>query len=189
MNKRELVKWLEKEKESALVVAKETKAKMIDRAEQKEYDAIELDKFIDEILSSYEDMIKHFDDLMERARKRDGVTVSKYHWKLSYNQMLIYTSNPEDTLKHYIKEMINIDSVEYNTARREAIKYYNSVEQTYDDVIQTVKNLPTAKDGLEYLKKLGFDIKSIMPMEQKKQLPATISVNVDTRYLILNNKK
>ena len=55
-------------------------------------------------------------------------------------------------------------------------------------VIETVKNLPTAKDGLEYLKKLGFDVSEIEPAEKKKQLPATISVNVDTRYLLLDKE-
>ena len=186
MNKRELVKWLEKEKEAALAVAKKRQNKVIEDAENKEFDSIDLDKFIEEMIASYEDIIRHFDQLIDKCKGK-RITVSKYHWKISYYNMVELSQHP-NKLTSYIKEMINVDTEDYNTARREAIKYYNSVEKTYDDVIQTVKNLPTAKDGLEYLNKLGFDIKSIMPLEQKKQLPATISVNVDTRYLIFSNK-
>lgn len=86
------------------------------------------------------------------------------------------------------REVVRINTEDYENAKRQAIAYYNNVEKTYDDVIQTVKNLPTAKDGLEYLKKLGFNTSSILPVEQKKQLPATISVNVDTKYLIFDKE-
>lgn len=185
MNKRELVKWLEKEKSTALNKASQHKAELIDEAAQKVYASIDVDKFIAELSASFLDITRHFEDLFERASSVKGVGVSQYHWRISYNGYQSLLNDPT-RLEDYVYEMIKITSEDYESSRKEAIKYYNNVEYTYDSVIQTVKNLPNAKDGMEYLDKLGFDTSSIVPMKQEKQLPATISVNVDTRYLLLN---
>lgn len=185
MTKRDLVKWLEKEKITALATAKERKEKMIEQAAEAEYAAIDLNKFMKEMRESYEDIVSHFDELAERSKSRKGIAVSKFHWKISCSEYSWFVEDPSH-LATTVKDLIRIDTEDYQAARRQAISYYNNVEKTYDDVIQTVKNLSSAKDGLEYLAKLGFNTSKILPLEEKKQLPATISVNVDTKYLIFD---
>ena len=192
MNKRDLVKWLEKEKTAALEQAKATKFDIINRALDREYESIGLDSFLDALQASFKSMVDAFDDLKRRCRScsdtDNNIHVSDYYYKLSYVEFTKYTQD-RDYLAKYVKEMIGIDTEAYGEAKREAIKFYNNVEMTYDNVIQTVKNLPTAKDGLEYLAKLGFDSSAIVPAQVKKQLPAVPSVNVDTRYLLIKNKE
>ena len=187
MTKRDLVKWLEKEKEFALNLAKERRKQAIEQATNSAYEAIELDDFIDELSASFSQIIDNFDRLFRRCADHKGMSCHKFHWKLSYAEFKRYLDDP-DHLNEHVRELISINTDEYNQVKREATLYCNNVELSYDDVIQTVKNLPTAKDGIEYLKKLGFNVSKIEPLKQEKQLPATISVNVDTKYLILDKK-
>lgn len=114
--------------------------------------------------------------------------MSKYNWHYGYNEFLAYYSD-KSTIRKNVAESIHLSTKRYKKVVEEINLNRRAVESTYNTVIQTVKNLPTAKDGLEYLKKLGFDVSEIEPAEKKKQLPATISVNVDVKYLLLNKEK
>ncbi len=187
MTKRDLVKWLELEKESARKIATERRDKMIQDARGKVYDVIKMDQFEQELQESFAQILKSFDNFFYRCSEIKGISTSKFHWKLSYNEFEHYHYDPKH-LHAMVQEIVKIDTEDYNKARREAISYYNNVEKTYDDVIQTVKNLPSAKAGIEYLTKLGFDVSKILPAEPVKQLPATIGINVDTKYLIFDKK-
>lgn len=68
MTKRDLVKWLEKEKETALEVARERKTKMITQAVEAEYAIIGLDKFINEMKIDFENMVDILMILQRRVR-------------------------------------------------------------------------------------------------------------------------
>ena len=115
------------------------------------------------------------------------MSISKYHYRYGYYDFEKLTH--KDDFKSAIFSCISFDKDhEYTKEVRKLRDFVHSVEYTYDTAIQTIKNLPTAKDGMEYLKKLGFDISEIQPAEQK-QLPATISINVDVKYLLLNKEE
>lgn len=188
MTKRELVKWLEKKSLEARTTAQKDRDKLVNRAKEVEYVDIGLDDFVKDTVDIFKKYLDRYADFIKHVNSIDGMSMSKYNWRFGYNDFVARFSNAQTIRDNYI-EAIRIDTLRYREIVDKANSDREKVASTYYTVIETVKNLPTAKDGLEYLKKLGFDISEIQPVEQKKQLPATISVNVDVKYLLLNKEK
>jgi len=188
MTKRDLVKWLEKKKPEAIAKAERAKDEAITAAKELEYKTIGFDDFLDDALPCLQEFIEKYGKFIDKVKTFDGMSMSKYNWKFGYGDFVARFSNRQD-VRMNMEEAIHIDTERYRKTRDDAYSNRRKVESTYNTVIETVKNLPTAKDGIEYLKKLGFDISEIQPVERKKQLPATISVNVDVKYLLLNKEK
>ena len=188
MTKRDLVKWLEKKKSEAIAKAKRAEDEAITAAKELEYKNIGFDDFLDDALPCLQEFIEKYGKFIDKVKTFDGMTMSQYNWKYGYSDFVARFSDRQDVRRN-MEEVIRIDTERYRKTRDDANYNRRKVEMTYNTVIETVKNLPTAKDGLEYLKKLGFDVSEIEPAEKKKQLPATISVNVDTRYLLLDKEK
>lgn len=188
MTKRDLVKWLERKQSEAIAKANKAREKAIDDAKELEYKEIGFDEFLESAIPHLQRFIKKYGEFIDKVNEVDGIKMSKYNWHYGYNELVTKYGDIK-TIRTNIAECIRLDTERYRKARDNANSNKQAVESTYYTVIETVKNLPTAKDGLEYLKKLGFDISEIQPIEQKKQLPATISVNVDVKYLLLNKEK
>ena len=188
MTKRDLVKWLEKKSLEARTIAQKDRDKLINSAKEVEYVDIGLDDFVKDTVEMFRKYLDRYADFIKNVNSIDGMSMSKYNWRFGYNDFVAKFSDAQ-TIRDNYAEAIHINTVRYKEIVDKANSSKAKVESTYYTVIETVKNLPTAKDGLEYLKKLGFDVSEIEPAEKKKQLPATISVNVDTRYLLLNREK
>jgi len=189
MTKRDLVKWLERKKIEAVDKAAEAKDQAIKNAEELVYEKLGVDEFINNIYSSVSDALDKYEAYIEKVNSKSdtGISISPYHYYYGYNTVLERYGDKR-VLRNRLVELIYIKTEDYNTLCSNLREDCRNVHRTYDTVIETVKNLPTAKDGIEYLKKLGFDISEIQPAEKKKQLPATMSVNVDVKYLLLNRK-
>lgn len=188
MTKRDLVKWLEKKKPEAIAKADKAREKAIADAKELEYKEIGFDEFLEDAIPHLQRFIKKYGEFIDKVNAIDGYSISKYHWHYGYNDFISRFGDIA-TIRKNIEEILRLDTERYRKARDDANSNRRAVESTYNTVIETIKNLPTAKDGLEYLKKLGFDVSEIEPAEKKKQLPATISVNVDVKYLLLDNKE
>lgn len=188
MTKRDLVKWVEAKQKEAVETAKEAKTKAITEAKEAMYKSVGLDAFVDEVDALFTQILQKYGNFIQKVNEVEDVKLSKYGWQYGYNNLLTTYGN-RATLRKEMADLIHIDTKEYKDTQCNANDNIRNVEHTYDTVVQTVKNLPTAKDGLEYLKKLGFDISEIQPIEKKKQLPATIKVNVDIKYLLLDREK
>ena len=188
MTKRDLVKWLEKKKPEAIEKAVKSRNEAIDAAKELEYKELGLDDFLDDAIPHLQKFIEKYGKFVDKVNALDGYSMSRYNWHYGYNEFVSYFGDANNIRKN-VAECIRLDTERYRKVRDQANSSRNKVEATYNTVIETVKNLPTAKDGLEYLKKLGFDVSEIEPAEKKKQLPATISVNVDVKYLLLDNKE
>ena len=186
MTKRDLVKWLEKKSSEARTTAQKDRDKLVARAKEVEYVDIGLDDFVKDTVEIFRKYLDRYADFITHVNSIDGMSMSKYNWRFGYNDFVAKFSDAQTIRDNYI-EAIRIDTLRYREIVDKANSDRAKVESTYYTVIETVKNLPTAKDGIEYLKKLGFDISEIQPVEQK-QLPATISVNVDVKYLLLNKE-
>lgn len=188
MTKRDLIKWLESKKAKALYNAKEEANKLELETKELYWKALGVDQFVDAVVPIFEQVFEEYQKYFAKFDNLETVTISKFNYRYGYNDILRLTEKPR--LKETITECIRFDhDHEREQKIQEIRKTVRKVEDTYDMVIQTTKNLPTAKDGIEYLKKLGFDVSQIQPAEQKKQLPATISVNVDVQYLLLTKKE
>lgn len=188
MTKRDLVKWLEKKKPEAIAKAERAKNEAITAAVELEYKNIGFDDFLDDALPCLHEFIEKYGKFIDKVKTFDGMSMSRYNWKFGYSDFVSRFSDRQDVRKN-MGESIHVDTERYRKIKEEAYSNRRNVESTYNTVIETVKNLPTAKDGIEYLKKLGFDVSEIVPAEKKKQLPATISINVDVKYLLLNKEK
>lgn len=188
MTKRDLVKWLEAKKIKACDEAETTRRKCIDAAKEFEYANIGLDDFVNKSATTLKKFIDDYGEFINKVNNTDGMHMSQYNWKFGYYEFMT-EFNDAASIRKNLEGIIKVDTVRYKEIRDNANEQRRKVESAYDTVIRTVKNLPTAKDGMEYLKKLGFNISEIEPAEKKKQLPATISVNVDVKYLLLNKEE
>ena len=187
MTKRDLVKWLERKQSEAKITAIKAKDKKIAEIKEAFYKELGIDDFVDKVVPIFEKAFAEYKSFYDKVGNVDGVTISKYGWKRGYYDIEALTE--KDTVRDSIIEVIHYVDTPTRAKIDEVSIECAKVERTYATVIETVKNLPTAKDGIEYLKKLGFDVSEIQPVAQKKQLPATISVNVDVKYLLLNKEK
>lgn len=160
----------------------------MDAAKELEYEEIGLDSFLDDAIPHLQEFIKKYGEFRDKVNKFDNITMSGYNWRYGYNEFLAYYSD-KATIRKNVVQSIHLSTERYKKVVEEANSNKWNVEKAYNTVIETVKNLPTAKDGIEYLKKLGFDVSEIQPAEVKKQLPATISVNVDVKYLLLKKEE
>lgn len=190
MTKKELVKWLEIKGKDAEIQAEKDRLARIANAKEIEYKDIGLDEFIDSVDSIMQKFLSVYEEFIDKVNSKsiEGTGMSRYGWHYGYNDMLDRYGDKK-RIREEISKLIRTDTKRFNAERDAANEYKRNVVHTYNTVIETVKNLPTAKDGIEYLKKLGFDISEIEPVEKKKQLPATINVNVDVKYLLLNKEK
>lgn len=188
MTKKDLVKWLQGQKDIALGRVNKDSANSMEKLREKYLKDFGVDKFLDEVIPQLEQVYNSYGKLIDNIMKEEGVSISRYHYKFGYYDFEKLTHKSD--FKSAIFSCLHFDNDhEYKKKVRELNDFVHSVERTYDTTIQTIKNLPTAKDGIEYLKKLGFDVSKIEPAEKKKQLPATISVNVDIKYLLLNKEE
>lgn len=187
MTKRDLVKWLERKQSEAYDTASEYADKKIDEIKESFYKDLGLDEFVNTVVPIFEKAFAEYEKFYKKIDDIDGVSISKYGFRRGYYDIQDLTDASKVRLS--IIECLNYLNHPVFTKINEARNECKMVNHTYSTVIETVKNLPTAKDGIEYLKKLGFDVSEIQPAEQKKQLPATISVNVDVKYLLLNKEK
>lgn len=186
MTKRDLVKWLERKQLEAKEKAKEAKDKKVTEIKEAFYKELGLDEFVDTVVPIFEKAFAEYKSFYGKVRNIDGVAISKYGYRRGYYDIEALTE--KGNIRDSIIEVLRYSDTPTQAKINEVNNECKKVERAYITVIETVKNLPTAKDGIEYLKKLGFDISEIQPVEQKKQLPATISVNVDIRYLLLNKE-
>lgn len=185
MTKRDLVKWLESKQSEAKKKATASKDKKIAEIEEAFYKELGLDEFVDTVVPIFEKAFAEYKSFYDKVDNIDGVRISKYGYRRGYFDIEALTDKYK--IRDSIIEVLNYYDNPIQAKINEVSIECKKVERTYITVIETVKNLPTAKDGIEYLKKLGFDISEIQPVEQK-QLPATISVNVDVKYLLLNKE-
>lgn len=187
MTKKDLIKWLQRKQSEAVRTALAAKNKKILEIREAFYEELGVNAFVDTVVPIFEKAFAEYDKFYKKLDKVEGLRVSKYGYKRGYYDIEKLTYKTE--IKEALAEAINYHLHPLQSKINELNNEYSKVNRTYDTVIETVKNLPTAKDGLEYLKKLGFDLSEIQPVEQKKQLPAAISVNVDVQYLLLNKKE
>lgn len=184
MTKKDLIKWVEAKRNEAVAKAKEEENALHDELYQKHLSAMGVDDFINKITPLFDQLLKEYAQFFDKIDNMEGVSISKFGYSgCCYNRVEEMTDKRR--AKNNITDVIHFDhdhafKQEMHKLHEETMKVFT----TYETVIQTVKHLPTAKDGIEYLKKLGFNVAEIQPVQQK-QLPATLGTNVDIRYLML----
>lgn len=188
LTKRDLVKYVERKGQEAREKASQHKKEIIAQAQEQIYEDIGVNAFVKEVVPMYKAISDKYDDFIERIDKIDHIRFSEFYYAHGYNELHRHLTSVY-TFKEAITGAISINTEEYNTIVKEANAEVMKVISTYDTVLMTVKNLPTAKDGIEYLKKLGFDTSEIEPVKKEKQLPATTNINIDIKYLLLEENQ
>lgn len=187
MTKKDLIKWLQRKQAETIAKAERVKDKKITEIKEAFYEELGVNDFVDTVVPIFKKAFAEYEKFYNKIGAIDNVNISKYGYRRGFYDIMALTD--KDKIKGSLTEVIHYHEHPVYTKISEVASECSKVGKTYNTVIETVKNFPTAKDGLEYLKKLGFDLSEIQPAEQKKQLPATISVNVDVQYLLLNKKE
>lgn len=187
MTKKDLIKWVEAKRNEVVAKANEEENTLQTELYQKHLNAMGVDDFINKITPIFDQLLKEYDQFFEKIDNMEDVSISRYGYSgCCYRRVEEMTDKRK--AKNNITDVIHFGNGHaFKQEARKLQEETKKVSATYETVIQTVKNLPTAKDGIEYLKKLGFNVAEIQPVQQK-QLPATLGTNVDIRYLMLSLK-
>lgn len=191
MTKKELIKYLRNRKQSALKAAKQMQIEILESIEDTYYDRLKLTKRASEMLPLVLELKGMIDDYAENVKSIDKAIFNAYSFDSLYR--ILDSVSTQDLLEKYLKNSTKFSSCEYYAStRRKLLSQYQSVINTYDTVIRTVEGLPSIKECLEYIEKIGFNISEVesevKEMTSEKSLPATTNVNIDPRYLLLNKR-
>ena len=187
MTKRQLIKWIQNEKVTALEDVRKQRDKGIDCMKSFFMNKVNAEQTIDDlypILSQLKDVL---DSYIGRVAEVGGAHFNQYGNNSLYRNILNLQTKEEIT--KWLSDSTSFGgNSTYASTRMKLISEVQKVEYAYNTVIETLQNLPNAKSGIEYLVKLGFDPSKIV-VEENKKLPTTVTVNVDTQYLMLNQSK
>ena len=59
--------------------------------------------------------------------------------------------------------------------------------RTYGNVMKNVENLANAKLGMDYLRELGFDLTSLLALEEKP-VETALACPINTQFLLLRKE-
>ena len=180
MNKRELKKWLDAQEEQALRTVNDSIAKAIEQEETKVIVESGLKDLLEEFCKNNEDWFERFGQLVESNS--------------TIRSLLGYTSSPIRCLKmlsnglessiretKFFIDRYNCKEIAALIKRKEELR--EQVKLNYFNVKKNVALCKDAKQAIQYLTELGFDI----PKDDKTDNTALASV-VDVRYLLITPK-
>lgn len=188
MTKRQIIKWLEFKKKAALEKVEKQSAQAFDAYFNKRNEEIGLNekaKQISDLMSQACDTIEAF--CQEVAQKYPGTVILSN----CYGSMKVRLSaicSPGKVSTKLLREFDDGDT----PAMKHLCDWIDStrsqVNTTYCSVIATVANMPNAKQAMEYLKDLGFDLNELMNSIEKPMTTA-LSTSIDTRFLFIGDDR
>ncbi len=174
MTKREIIKWLKQEKDTALKKLDEEKRKTKEELYKKTYEEMNMADFckktdlkLNAILTEYKNK---FDEKKLTSWSYGG-------FKTNLESLVNYLNS---YLEEDVKRISNYDAINTNFSRLR-----DGVIDNYDNLIYNVGNMNKIKDIEEYLKSLGMKLPNI---ENTNETTALVKP-IDVRYLYLSINK
>lgn len=174
MTKREIIKWLKQEKNTALFKLKEEKNKAKRELYEKAYEEMNMADFCKET------ELKLNAILTEYKNKFDEKKLSTW----SYGGFKTKLESLINYLNDYLEEDIN-RVLSYGTIIANFSKLQDGVNNNYDNLIYNVRNMNKTKDIEEYLKSLGMKL----PNGENTTETTALVKPIDIRYLYLSVNK
>ncbi len=178
MTKKDLIKWLEDEREKTLKNADKRYEKEMEAHTKELYEKIQLDKHAAQIFKSCKQLYSDFNEFIDAL-------IPDVRFLGCYNRDLISILRHFSTLESTKEELI-ANLLDYTEQHNRIFKRYNelqkNINKNYDNVILNVKSIKNAKLGVQYLESIGFkDIK----MEEKEEECTAVACIVNTDFLFV----
>lgn len=187
MTKKDLIKWVEKQRESALNEVKEKKCKALASCKEKIIEEIGLDEVANEIQKKFNEI----DDKLRswKAELDPDITLDDTYWGTMARDIRQYIGEPDSTKRNLLENDLRIsDSKAYQKIRKKFDETRDNVNREYTNVIANVQALKNAKLGVEYLESLGFDLTKLKEADAKP-LTTALSVPINTEYLFFGREE
>lgn len=184
MTKKDLIKWVNKQKELALAEVDKKRSEAFASCKEKIIEEIGLDEVASEIQKKFNEI----DDKLRswKAGLDPDITLGDEYWGTTTRDILPYISEPGATKLRLLRCDLKISgSKVYRKIKKKFDEMESRVNREYTNVIVNVQGLKNAKLAAEYLESLGFDLTKF------KEVPLTtaLSVPINTDYLFIGGER
>lgn len=184
MTKKQLIKWVEGKRADALVrIEQRYQEALADHTA-----ALHIELGISELTASIKPLLAEADDLLMAWREKWKERVSSTcYWNSLHNRLYNYTKDDNALYKSFCAEEFTDTTEERRRLDQTQKATERDTNSNYANVLRNLQVLKDAKLGLEYLKKLGFDVSEVVAMDEKPVFTA-LAVPIDTRFLFLKKE-
>lgn len=188
MTKRQIIKWLEFKKKAALEKAEKQSAQAFDAYFNKRDEEIGLDETAKRISDLINQVCETIDIFCQGvAQKYPGITILSNCYGSTKVRLSVMCS-PEEVRPRLLKEFDDGDTPVMKQLCAWIDNTRSQINTAYCGVIATVANMLNAKQAMEYLKDLGFDLNELMNSIEKPMTTA-LSTSIDTRFLFIGDDR
>lgn len=184
MTKKLLLKWLEQQRSKALAIVDGQERACKEELNEKKYQTCGLETLVAEISPKLNEVYDRVMAWHEQYKDILGENRMTYN-SVSY-QLYPLTGTPAALL-----ELMKAHEFARTTAdddlKRRFSDLRNEVMRTYGNVMKNVENLANAKLGMDYLRELGFDLTSLLALEEKP-VETALACPINTQFLLLRKE-
>lgn len=184
MTKKLLLKWLEQQRSKALTIVDGQERACKEELNEKKYQTCGLEALVAEISPKLNEVYDRVMTWHEQYKDILGENRMTYN-SVSY-QLYPLTGTPAALL-----ELMKAHEFARTTAEDDLKRRFsdlrNEVIRTYGNVMKNVENLANAKLGMDYLRELGFDLTSLLALEEKP-VETALACPINTQFLLLRKE-
>ena len=184
MTKKLLLKWLEQQRSKALTIVDGQERACKEELNEKKYQTCGLEALVAEISPKLNEVYDRVMTWHEQYKDILGENRMTYN-SVSY-QLYPLTGTPAALL-----ELMKAHEFARTTAEDDLKRRFSDlrseVMRTYGNVMKNVENLANAKLGMDYLRELGFDLTSLLALEEKP-VETALACPINTQFLLLRKE-
>lgn len=184
MTKKLLLKWLEQQRSKALAIVDGQERACKEELNEKKYQTCGLEALVAEIspkLNEVYDRVMTWHEQYKDILGENRMTCNSVGYRL-----YPLTGTPVALLELMKTQEFARTAADTDLKSR-FCDLRNEVMRTYGNVMKNVENLANAKLGMDYLRELGFDLTSLLALEEK---PVEIAraCPINTQFLLLRKE-
>lgn len=184
MTKKLLLKWLEQQKNKALDIVNRQEAAAKAELNEKKYRDTGLEALVAEISPKLNEV---YDRVMAWHGQYEEILGPNRATYNSVGTRLYPLTGTSESLLTLMKEQEFARTVADADLKSRFSDLRNEVMRTYGNVMKNVENLANAKLGMDYLRELGFDLTSLLALEEKP-VETALAVPINTQFLLLRKE-
>ena len=184
MTKKLLLKWLEQQKNKAFDIVNRQEAAAKAELNERKYRDTGLEALVAEISPKLNEVYDRVMAWHEQYEEILGPNRATYN---SVGTRLYPLTGTSESLLTLMKEQEFARTVADADLKSRFSDLRNEVMRTYGNVMKNVENLANAKLGMDYLRELGFDLTSLLALEEKPVETAR-AVPINTQFLLLRKE-
>lgn len=184
MTKKLLLKWLEQQRSKALAIVDGQERACKEELNEKKYQTCGLEALVAEIspkLNEVYDRVVAWHEQYKDILGENRMTCNSVGYRL-----YPLTGTPAALLELMKTQEFARTAADADLKSRFS-DLRNEVMRTYSNVMKNVENLANAKLGMDYLRELGFNLMSLLALEEKP-VETALACPINTQFLLLRKE-